>query len=124
MNTFALLKFSAAAAVTLLPATAFAAGTNVGVEAGFSEIATNMTTILEGAGGYLIMILSVVIAGITLAFTGRWTFVAIAFGVALFLGYGVNTLAGIGGITGTIDLVAAPATIEGVVQALPQTSAM
>ncbi|QEP30483.1 hypothetical protein C6Y53_19670 (plasmid) [Pukyongiella litopenaei] len=84
---------------------ASAAGTNAGIEAGFYALGQDLDTLLAGAGGYVIMIISVIIAGIVLAFTGRWTYVGIAFGVAVFLGYGVTTLTSFGGVTASTDLL-------------------
>ena len=60
---------------------AMAAGTDTGVESGFFAIAADISTILSGAGGYLLMIMAVVIGGITLAVSGRWRHDAVAFGV-------------------------------------------
>ena len=86
---------------------ALAAGSDTGVEAGFSSIATDLETVLNGAGGYLILIISVIVGAVTLAATARWTNVIIAVGVALFLGYGVQTISSLGGITASTDLLAA-----------------
>lgn len=98
-----------AAALTLLaafaPASAYAAGAGTGVEAGFSEITTTMTTLLTGAGGYLVLIISIIVAAVTLMATGRWTYVITAVAVSLFLGYGLNIVSSIGGVTATIDMV-------------------
>jgi len=96
----------ATAALAMSATGAMAAGTDTGVEAGFFAIAADISTILSGAGGYLLMIMAVVIGGITLAVSGRWTHVAVAFGVSIFLGYGVDTLASLGGVTASTDLLA------------------
>ena len=94
-----------AAALAVLGTGAMAAGTDTGVEAGFFAMAGDLTTVIQGAGGYMVMIISVIIGAITLAVSGRWTHVAIAFGVAMFLGYGVETLASLGGVTASTDLL-------------------
>ncbi|NPD15027.1 hypothetical protein HOY34_07390 [Xinfangfangia sp. D13-10-4-6] len=101
-----LLRFAVAVAATLLPAAAMAAGAGTGVEAGFAGITTTLTTLLSGAGGYLILIISIIVAAITLMATGRWTFVITAVAVSLFLGYGVSIVSSIGGVTATIDMLA------------------
>lgn len=97
------------AALTLLvavaPVTAYAAGTDA-VEAGFTEITATLETLLNGAGGYLVLIISIIVAAVTLMATGRWTYVITAVAVSLFLGYGVNIVSSIGGVTATIDMVA------------------
>ena len=92
-------------ALVLMGSTAMAAGTDVGVEAGFYALGQDLQTILGGAGGYVIMILSVILGAIVLAVTGRWAQVGIAVGVAVFLGYGVQTLTSLGAVTASTDLL-------------------
>lgn len=98
---------SGAIAMTLALAgtSAMAAGTDTGVQAGFYALGQDLATIVAGAGGYVIMLLSVIIGGVTLAVTGRWGQVAIAVGVALFLGYGIQTLTSLGGVSAGLDLL-------------------
>lgn len=86
---------------------ALAAGTGTGVEAGFFALGSDLQTILSGAGGFVILILSIIIGGVTLAVTGRWTMVMVAFGTAVFLGYGVTTLTSLGGVTATAEMLTA-----------------
>ena len=108
-----LLRVAAVAAAALMPAAAFAAGAATGVEAGFGDITTTLTTLITGAGGYLVLIVSIIIAAVTLMATGRWTYVITAVAVSLFLGYGVSIVSSIGGVTVTIDMVeAAPTAIQ------------
>lgn len=84
---------------------ALAAGTNTGVEAGFFALGTDLNTILSGAGGFVLLLISVIIGGATWAFTGRASAAAGAVGVALFLGYGIQILSSLSGTTATIDMV-------------------
>ncbi|WP_261399188.1 hypothetical protein [Leisingera daeponensis] len=98
-----------AAAVAVAGTSAMAAGSDTGVEAGFYALGQDLNTILDGAGGYVILILSVIIGGATLAVTGRWGHVFIAIGVAVFLGYGVQTATSLGGVTASTDLLELPA---------------
>lgn len=108
-----LARFLVAVSAALLPAAAMAAGSSTGVEAGFSGITTTLTTLLTGAGGYLVLIVSIIIAAVTLMATGRWTYVITAIAVSLFLGYGVSIVSSIGGVTATIDMVeATPAPVH------------
>lgn len=109
-----LIRFLVAALAALFPAAAMAAGTTTGVEAGFSEIITTMDTLVGGAGGYLVLMISVIIAAVTLMATGRWTYVITSFAVSIFLGYGLSIVSSIGGVTATIDMVAeaTPAQLE------------
>lgn len=88
----------------LLPSVALAAGTTA-VEAGFADLGDDLETLLNGAGGFVILIISVIIAGVTVAFTGRWGTAAVAFGVAVFLGYGVDMLSGFAGVSASTDMV-------------------
>lgn len=89
----------------LLPGIAFAAGTNAGVEAGFFALGTDLNTILNGAGGFVILIASVIIGGVGWAVAGRMAGVAAALGVAVFLGYGVTILTSLSGVTATTDMI-------------------
>ena len=92
-------------ALLMAPAAAMAAGATTGVQAGFSQIGTTLTTLISGAGGYLILIISVIVAAITLMASGRWTYVITALAVSLFLGYGLNIVASMGGVTATTDML-------------------
>ncbi len=93
-------------AIAGLSATAsLAAGSDTGVEAGFYSLGQDLNTIIGGAGGYVIMILSVIIGAIVLAVTGRWAQVGVAVGVAVFLGYGVQTLTSLGSVTASTDVL-------------------
>ena len=103
---------AAAIATIVLAGTAHAAGSDVGVEAGFFELGTDLTTILNGAGGFVILIASILIGGLVLAFTGRWNWVIASAGTALFLGYGVTTLTSFAGVTADVDMVFLEAPVE------------
>lgn len=92
-------------ALAVVGSSAMAAGSDTGVEAGFYSLGQDLNTILGGAGGYVIMILSVILGAIVLAVTGRWAQVGIAVGVAVFLGYGVQTLTSLGSVTASTDLL-------------------
>ena len=111
MKLFKLL--AAAAAAAACPVMAFAAGSSTGVEAGFSGITDTMTTLLTGAGGYLILIISIIVAAVTLMATGRWTYVITAVAVSLFLGYGLNIVTSIGGVTAQISALETQAQPSG-----------
>ncbi len=93
------------AVAVLGPVAAYAEGAGTGVEAGFADITNTMTTLLTGAGGYLVLIISIIVAAVTLMATGRWTYVITAVAVSLFLGYGLNIVSSIGGVSATIDMV-------------------
>jgi len=106
-----LTKLTITTTFLLAPGIAFAAGTDTGVEAGLYQLGQDLGTILSGAGGYVILILSIIIGGITLMATGNWAKVAVSVGVAVFLGYGTQTLTSLGAVTAETDmLVVTPAT--------------
>lgn len=86
---------------------ALAAGDGLGIQSGFTEVGTDLQTLMGGAGGFLIVIISIALAAIMLAIGRGWGQAVTAFAVALFLGYGVNALQGISGVTGSVDLLAA-----------------
>ena len=95
----------AAAVGLVIPGGAVAAGSNTGVEAGFFALGTDLNTILNGAGGYVLLIAAVIIGVAVYAFTGRASAAAGSLGVAIFLGYGVTILSSLSGTTATIDMV-------------------
>jgi len=95
----------AAAALSTVAGASFAAGTATGVEAGFFQLGQDLNTILNGAGGFVLLIASILIGGAAWVFTGRAMAAAASVGVALFLGYGVTILSSLSGTTATIDMV-------------------
>ena len=84
-----------------------AAGDGLGIQAGFTEVGDDLQALMGGAGGFLIVIISIALAAIMLAIGRGWGQAVTAFAVALFLGYGVNALQGISGVSATADLLAA-----------------
>lgn len=96
---------AAVAGLTFTGGAAIAAGTGTGIEAGFTEVGDDLKTLLGGAGGFLIVIISIGLAAVMLAIGRGFGQAVIAFAVALFLGYGVTALQGISGVTGTTDLL-------------------
>ena len=104
LNQLATLAALSAGAA-LIAGGAFAAGTATGGEAGGHSIHSDLSTILSGAGGYMVMIISVIIGGVALAITGRWTLVMSAAGLALVLGYGVQTISSLGGVTADVSML-------------------
>lgn len=85
---------------------AAATGAGVGIEAGFAEIGNDLDTLLGGAGGFLVIVVSIIFAAVMLAIGRGWGFAVTAFAVALFLGYGVNALQGISGVTASVEMLA------------------
>lgn len=101
----AFLCAAAAASLFLGAEVASAATTGTGIQSGFGALNTALDTLVKGAGGYLILILSVIVGGVTLALTGRWTYVIVSLAVGLFLGYGVTIIKSVAGITATTEMI-------------------
>ena len=93
---------------------ASAAGANTGVQQGFYQLGQDLQTILTGAGGCIIMIVSIIVGGVLLAVTQRAGPAIMAVVVALFLGYGVQTVTNLGGVTASVDMVSA-ADLDGAI---------
>ncbi|WP_171182247.1 hypothetical protein [Ruegeria sp. HKCCD8929] len=89
----------------LAAGSAVALGSNTGVNAGFHEIATNIQAVIDGAGGFAVLLFSIAIAAIAVAFRGSIIQVGFAFFAALLLGYGVNTFASFAGISATTEFL-------------------
>ncbi len=90
--------------LSLASSTAMAAGTTT-IESGFIAVGDDLEALLNGAGGFIVIVLSIALAAIMLAIGRGWGQAVTAMGVALFLGYGVTALQGISGVTGTTDLL-------------------
>lgn len=101
-----LLRISCTAAVAIMSASAaMAAGSGTGIEAGFTDVGTDLNTLLGGAGGFIIIVVSIMLGALMLAIGRGWTYAATAFGCAMFLGYGVTAFQGIAGVTATTDIL-------------------
>ena len=84
---------------------ALAAGSGTGIESGFTEVGTDLNTLLGGAGGFIIIVVSIMLGALMLAIGRGWTYAVTAFACAMFLGYGVTALQGIAGVTATADIL-------------------
>ncbi len=118
MKLSTVLKITAGAGLAMVGTGAMAAvsGPGTGIESGFAEIGNDLDTLLGGAGGFLIIVISVALAAVMLAVGRGWGQAVIAFAVALFMGYGVTALKGISGVTATTDLIAAELVLEDIPQ--------
>lgn len=117
MKKLALIAIAATAALGFAEV-AMASTTGTGIQAGFGTLNTALDGLVKGAGGYLILILSVIVGGVTLALTGRWTYVIVSLAVGLFLGYGVTIIKSVAGITATTEMIETQ-MIEVLTPALP-----
>lgn len=102
-NTTSVLTIAAVAVVTA--STASAVGSGTGVELGFTEVGNDLNTLLGGAGGFLIIILSIIFGGVMLAIGRGWGGAITAFAVAMFLGYGVTALTSLSGVSASTDAI-------------------
>lgn len=105
LTTSTLAKILLAGAFIAMADAALASTTGTGIAAGFGTLNTALDGLIKGAGGYLILILSVIVGGVTLALTGRWTLVIVSLAVGLFLGYGITIIKSVAGITATTDMI-------------------
>lgn len=76
-----------------------------GVNAGFFNLQTDLTTILQGDGGAAIIVAGVLIGAAMLAFSARWTYIVAVMGVAVVLGYGFPVISSMAGVTADIEMV-------------------
>lgn len=105
MTTSTLAKILLSGALIAVADAALASTTGTGIAAGFGTLNTALDGLIKGAGGYLILILSVIVGGVTLALTGRWTLVIVSLAVGLFLGYGITIIKSVAGITATTEMI-------------------
>lgn len=103
-----------AAAASVAGTSAMAAGSDSGIEAGLYTFGQDLNTILSGAGGFVFLIIGVIVGIGTLVFTGSWRGMIAAAGGSAVLGYAVTSLSSFGGVTASTDLLAysAPVVIE------------
>ena len=107
-----ILSVGFAVAAALAAPAVQAAGAGTGIESGFTDVGTDLNTLLTGAGGFIVLIISIIFGAVMLAVGQGWKGAIGAFAVAIVLGYGVTALTGIAGVTATTDLLAAEATVE------------
>ena len=105
MTTSTLAKILLSGVLIAVADAALASTTGTGIAAGFGTLNAALDGLIKGAGGYLILILSVIVGGVTLALTGRWTLVIVSLAVGLFLGYGITIIKSVAGITATTEMI-------------------
>lgn len=105
-----ILRGATAIALTVAggAANAAATGTGTGIEAGFAEMGNDLNVLLGGAGGFMIIVVSIIFGAVMLAIGRGWGPAITAFAVAMFLGYGVSALQGISGVTADVNMLAGP----------------
>ena len=93
-------------ALLTLPNFALAASTTTtGIDASFSTMLTDLTGMLGGNFGALVLLISLIIGVAVYGVTSNWRWVISSVMVAFLIGYGVNIVQGIGGVTATVDML-------------------
>ena len=106
------LKIGLTLGLTVIGGAAMAAGAGTGIESGFTDIGTDLNTLLGGAGGFIIVIISIALGVLMLAIGRGWGAAVGSFAVAMFLGYGVSALTGISGVSASTELLSAELVLE------------
>jgi len=91
---------------SLMVSAAHAAGT-ASIETGFATVATDLQTLLGGAGGVLLTVVAVIF-GVVMLVVGRgWQPLAMAVGASFVIGQGMGIATGISGATATTAALSA-----------------
>ncbi len=106
--TFAAVATSIAFAPNV--ALAAAAGAT-GIDGSFVTMLGDLTGMLGGNFGALLLLISLIIGVGVYAVTSNWRWVISSVMVAFLIGYGVDIVQGIGGVTATVDMLDT-ATVE------------
>ncbi|NNV32133.1 MULTISPECIES: hypothetical protein [unclassified Roseobacter] len=87
-------------------ASATTAGSS-GIDASFETMRTDLNTMLSGNFGSLMLLVSLIIGIAIYAFTSSMKWVISSVLIAFLIGYGIDIISGIGGVTATVDMLAA-----------------
>lgn len=119
---FAMSKMTAfVAGLALFASPAAAAnGAAVGIDGSFVTLLGDLSGMLDGNFGALLLLISLIIAVGVYAITSNVRYVVASLMVAFLVGYGVDIISGIGGVTATTDLVSLADLVE--VPAAPTAS--
>lgn len=100
------LTFGLGLVGSLMASAAHAAGT-ASIETGFASVATDLQTLLGGAGGVLLTVVAVIF-GVVMLVVGRgWQPLAMAVGASFVIGQGMGIATGISGATATTAALSA-----------------
>jgi len=98
---------AAAGALFFTPVPVFAASTTAtGIDASFSTMLTDLTGMLGGNFGALVLLVALIIGIGVYAVTSNIRSVVASLIVAFLVGYGVDIIQGIGGVTASVDMLA------------------
>jgi len=96
------------ATMLLAPSMASAAGGGAtGIDGSFVTMLGDLNGMLDGNFGALLLLVSLIIGVGVYAVTSNWKFVISAVMIAFLIGYGVDIINGIGGVTASVDMLMA-----------------
>jgi hypothetical protein len=84
-----------------------AAGGAAGIDGSFVTMLGDLNGMLDGNFGALLLLVSLIIGVGVYAVTSNWKFVISALMIAFLIGYGVDIINGIGGVTASVDMLMA-----------------
>ena len=97
-----------AATMLLVPSMAAAAAAGAaGIDGSFVTMLGDLNGMLDGNFGALLLLVSLIIGVGVYAVTSNWKFVISAVMIAFLIGYGVDIINGIGGVTASVDMLMA-----------------
>lgn len=100
-------------ALSVMASQAFAADASAtGIDGSFTTLLGDLTGMLGGNFGALVLLISLIIAVGVYAITSNVRYVVASLMVAFLVGYGVDIISGIGGVTATTDLVSLAELVE------------
>lgn len=96
-----------AVVVALSPTNAAAAAAGAtGIDASFVTMLGDLTGMLGGNFGALVLLVSLIIGVAVYAVSANWRYVLSSVMIAFLIGYGIDIIQGIGGVTATVDMLA------------------
>ena len=87
---------------------------STGIDAAFVDMRTDLDSMLVGNFGSLMLLISMIIGIAVYAFTSSMKWVISSVLIAFLIGYGVDIITGIGGVTATVDMLAATTEVPAV----------
>ena len=87
---------------------------STGIDAAFVDMRTDLDSMLVGNFGSLMLLISMIIGIAVYAFTSSMKWVISSVLIAFLIGYGVDIITGIGGVTATVDMLAATTEVSAV----------
>jgi len=107
MNIHIFTSRSVATAVAIVASAGVtaAAGAGTGIDSSFTTMLNDLTGMLGGNFGALILLISLIIGVAVYGLTANWRWVISSVMVAFLIGYGVDIVQGIGGVTASVNMI-------------------